>query len=559
MRLDKLDVRELLDFHPQGGIIRFAGERAIILDALALGLLRKELVHTIGPVAARGILTRFGYAHGWRTAEIMRRQFPWRSLDDWRQAGGRLHRLQGLVLFEPVVRALTDQQREPRTPDTSRSFVQPFAQAIWHESYESEQHLLHLGRADEPVCWSLVGFASGYLSCAHDRDVLCIERTCRGRGDSTCTMIGNPRDTWGPEMESEWAFYDSDCLNTALAQLTRTLAKTQRKLRATRKSLDDVAGTKGDRFGDIVARSEAMDLAMRLAHRAAHVDVRVLITGESGVGKERVARFIHQRSARADKPFIAINCGALSETLLESELFGHARGAFTGAQQERIGLFEAAHTGTLFLDEIGELSLTMQVRLLRVLAEGEIRRVGDNRPRRIDVRVLAATHRSLTDDVDSGRFRQDLLYRLRVLEISLKPLRERTDDILPLARRFMATSAKRMGKTVTSISARAADQLIRYHWPGNIRELQNAIERALVITDTRCIDVTDLPEEVRMAVAVPKWTGTIRPLADIERDYILAVLSAHDGNRTKTAQALKIGRSTLLRKLSNYGHPSDSR
>jgi transcriptional regulator with PAS, ATPase and Fis domain len=291
----------------------------------------------------------------------------------------------------------------------------------------------------------------------------------------------------------------------------------------------------------------------------AKVDSTVLLTGESGSGKERLARFIHDESARIAGPFLAINCAAVPETLLESELFGHARGSFTGASQDRAGLFEAANGGTLLLDEIGDVPPAMQVKLLRVLQEREVRRVGENRARTINVRVLAATNRDLLADVHGARFRQDLYYRLRVVEITVPSLRERRDDILPIARQFLAGAAKRFGKKRPALSPEAANLLLRYTWPGNVRELENALERALALAPSDRIGVDDLPPElgaappVRAAGApgvedVPTADG-VRTLAEVERDYIAAALRASGGNRAKAAERLGIGAATLYRKL----------
>jgi DNA-binding NtrC family response regulator len=282
------------------------------------------------------------------------------------------------------------------------------------------------------------------------------------------------------------------------------------------------------------------------------VDSTVLITGESGVGKERVARLIHDESARSAGPFVAINCGAVPETLLESELFGHVRGAFTGATQDRPGLFEAAHGGTLLLDEIGEVPPAMQVKLLRVLQDREVRRVGENRSRPVNVRILAATNRDLAAEINAARFRQDLYYRLRVVEIRVPPLRERRDDVLPLARLFLQAAAERTGRRPSGFTPDAAQQLLRYAWPGNVRELENAIERATVLATTARIGVEDLPAEVGRAVADRVVPGETRTLAEVERDYILAVLRAEGGNRKKAAAALGIGEATLYRKLKDY-------
>jgi transcriptional regulator with PAS, ATPase and Fis domain len=285
----------------------------------------------------------------------------------------------------------------------------------------------------------------------------------------------------------------------------------------------------------------------------------VLITGESGSGKERIARLLHDESTRAAGPFIAVNCGAITETLLESELFGHARGAFTGATQDRPGLFEAASSGTLLLDEVGEVSPAMQVKLLRALQEREIRRVGENKSRRIDVRVVAATNRDLAHGVVGGAFRQDLYYRLKVVELRVPPLRERRDDILPLGRVLLAAAALRMKRKISSLAPNAADQLLRYSWPGNVRELENAMERAVALARGGRVELEDLPEEIRRTLPKPAVGDRVRPLDDVEQEYILAALELNEGNQTRTAAQLEIGSATLYRKLKRYGVIGDRR
>ncbi len=530
MRAEDLDLRELLDFEPGGGTIRFAGERALILDVVAFGLLRRELVESLGPTAARVVLTRFGYAHGWRTAEALRSAFPWDDEREWHRAGGRLHQLQGMLVYEPVGAV-----EGPR----------PFAQALWKESVEAEAHLAHLGLSSEPVCWMSCGFASGYLGYCHGRAICCVEERCRGRGDAVCVMAGRPREEWGDD--PRLVYFEPDALDRSLRQVTAALRRADRKLAARRPR----SGQADD--GGLVAESAAMRHALDLARRVALVDSTVLLAGESGSGKEALARFVHAGSARALRPFVAVNCAAVPETLLESELFGHARGAFTGATQDRAGLFEAASGGTLLLDEIGDLPTAMQAKLLRVLQEREVRRVGENRVRAVDVRVLAATHRDLAAEVAAGRFRQDLYYRLRVIEIRVPPLRERREDVLPLARRHVALVAARTGCPVTGLTPAAADQLQRWGWPGNVRELQNVIERAVVLARGRRVDVEDLPEEVRIAQPGRGSPGAPRTLADVERAHVLAVLRGVGGNRERAAAELGIGSATLYRKLKEYG------
>jgi len=532
MRAADLDIHELLHFSPEAGVITFAGERALLLDAVALGLLRRELIQTLGVTVARAVLTRFGYAHGWRVAETLRKGFPWDNEHEWRIAGARIHTLQGLVRAEITSATL----------NTSS----PVAEGIWHDSYEAEQHLLHLGQADEPVCWTLTGFATGYMSCVYGKEIIAIEDRCRGKGDAVCRAVVRSKEEWGPELATHLPFYQKEaCLDDALTKLTDTLKKKEKQLQS-RRALRQVDPTLPAGF---VGSSPAMLRTLDLARRVALVDSTVLITGESGAGKERIARFIHDESARTAGPFLAINCAAVPETLLESELFGHVRGAFTGASQDRAGLFEAANGGTLLLDEIGDVPPAMQVKLLRVLQEREVRRVGENRSRTINVRVLAATNRDLLADVHSARFRQDLYYRLRVVEVVVPPLRERREDILPLARELLTGAAKRFGKKAPALTPDAANLLLRYGWPGNVRELENALERAVALAPSDRIGVDDLPPEVGAAPPAFEVTGEVRTLADVEREYIGAALRASGGNRAKAAERLGIGVATLYRKL----------
>src|SRR6185503_11178426 len=243
----------------------------------------------------------------------------------------------------------------------------------------------------------------------------------------------------------------------------------------------------------------------------------------------------------------------------ESELFGHARGAFTGATQDRPGLFEAANGGTLLLDEVGEVSPAMQVKLLRALQEREIRRVGETKSRRVDVRVVAAKNRDLAHGVVGGGFRQDLYYRLKVVELHVPALRERRDDILPLARVLLADAALRMNRKVSGLVPEAADQLLRYDWPGNVRELENTMERAVALARGSRVELEDLPEEIRYTRPEPSASGAVRPLDDIEKEYILAALALNEGNQTRTAAQLRIGSATLYRKLKSYGLIGNSR
>jgi DNA-binding NtrC family response regulator len=540
MRVDDLDHKELLELDPEGGLIRFAGQRALLLDAVAMGLLRKYLVENFGLTAARTVLTQFGFAHGWRMAEALRADFKWDSDEDWQQAGIRIHTLGGLFRVEPA-------NGNPLSKDG----------VMLVASYEAEQHLLHFGRCDETVCWTLCGLTSGYLSRTAGKEIFVLEDRCMAKGDVACHLFGRPRDEWSGDRAEELRFYETkdlvECLGISLQRVMGTLKAAEKKLRLHRRVL---IGTKTDLSAPlgIVAKSPPMRQVVDLACRVAEVDSTAIISGESGTGKERIARLIHNRSTRAAGPFVAVNCGAITETLLESELFGHARGSFTGATSDRPGLFEAANGGTLLLDEIGEISVGMQVKLLRVLQEREIRRVGENKNRRVDVRVVASTNRDLSQRVAAGAFRQDLYYRLKVVELRVPPLRERRDDILPLARILLVEAVTRMKRKMSGFTPQAVDQLLRYEWPGNVRELENAVERAVALASGDRVDAEDLPEEIRQAFPQPvAMVGHVRPLGDVEKEYIVAALACNDGNQTRTAVQLRIGAATLYRKLKSYG------
>jgi PAS domain S-box-containing protein len=304
------------------------------------------------------------------------------------------------------------------------------------------------------------------------------------------------------------------------------------------------------RFNDLLGKSAVMQRVYQQIRDVARVDSTVLIEGETGTGKELVARAIHASSPRQQKPFIAVNCAGLTDSLLSSELFGHKRGAFTGAIEDHQGLFEAAHMGTLFLDEIGDIPSSVQNQLLRVLQEREIVRLGETRPRKIDVRVLAATHRKLTEELAAGRFRSDLLYRIRVARIAIPPLRERREDIPLLAAAFLAQSNAASGKNVEQISPAASRFLSEYPWPGNVRELKSAIEFAVIQCQSSVVQVEDLPPEIRNPQE--REASTLgNPVID-ERAKLLDALERARGNRALAARLLGISRATFYRRLADF-------
>ncbi|HXY31078.1 MAG TPA: sigma-54 dependent transcriptional regulator [Gemmatimonadaceae bacterium] len=331
-------------------------------------------------------------------------------------------------------------------------------------------------------------------------------------------------------------------------------AAEREKLRAKVEQLEGELST--IRGGDaIVGHTASLRTALDVARKVARHPSTVLITGESGTGKELVARLIHRASPRAAEPFVAVNCGAIPEALLESELFGHARGSFTGATSDKPGLFEEADGGTLFLDEIGELPAALQVKLLRALQEGEVRRVGANTSTKVDVRVVAATNRDLAADVAAGRFRGDLYYRVNVVTIKLPSLRERSQDIPELALHFLQLYNARLRLKVKGIAPAAMRRLMDHDWPGNVRELENVIERALVLTTGSMIEAEHLADLVRSQTTAPAADGDLsikRQTEALERNLIRRALEQTRGNRTRAAQLLELSHRALLYKIRDY-------
>jgi len=351
-------------------------------------------------------------------------------------------------------------------------------------------------------------------------------------------------------------------------EVVMTIRKAQERERLRRENLvlrARIEELDGERLelGDLLVHSAQMREVARLVRKVAPYKSTALVLGESGVGKELASRAIHELSPRARGPFVAVNCGAIPDTLIESELFGHVKGAFTDATSDRRGLFEEAAGGTLLLDEVGELPSGVQVKLLRALQEEEVRRVGDTSPRSVDVRVIAATSRALEEMVTDGSFRQDLYFRLNVFQVTIPPLRARKEDIAPLVEVFLGRVNKRLGTQIEGVTADALAALVAYAWPGNVRELENAIEHASVLADDQRIAFDDLPERVRRreqasgeVVVVPLGAGDLsvkRAGRALERELILRALEQTDGNRTHAAKLLDLSHRALLYKIKEFG------
>ncbi len=547
--VEHIDLAQVLDFRPDQGIIRFHEQRVVILSAAAMGLLSKELIATLGPETARRLLLRFGYADGYHDAVSLRDRSTWADPLEGLRAGAALHRLEGIVRTE-IVRVEHDA--------ASGRFEE---EVIWYDSYAAEQHLHHHGKSETPVCWSLVGYASGYASACLGREVYFRETECVGQGAARCSAIGRDGDGWGEELETlRFDFQGADLrrevehlkdvVHRSLQELERRerhLAKRERELNLLRDRVARHAAAK-----HFIARSATMQDVLELAARVAPLDTTVLVYGESGTGKEFIVRLIHDQSPRATGPFVSINCAALTETLLESELFGHVRGAFTGAVRDKAGLFEVAGNGTIFLDEIGEVAATVQAKLLRALQEREIRRVGAERTIKVNARVVAATNRDLRAAVAAGTFREDLYFRLGAFVITVPPLRDRREDIPPLVSDFLRAAAVRVKKDVKAVSADAMTALMNYSWPGNVRELEHAIERAVIVANGTSIRVRELPPEISQKPRARSSDDSL-DLQSQERALIERALQRFRGNRRQAAEALTISTVTLWRKMKQYG------
>lgn len=549
------DLRRYLRFSDEDARIWLDDQSMVMLHSSALGALRRELIESVGREGARRILMRIGYSAGSQDAALVRKRWPASDERSSFIAGGRLHALQGVVRVETVDLDL----------DIERGHFH--GEYLWHDSREAHEHIAHYGVGDEAACWMTLGYAAGYASAFIGKLVVYREVECVAAGGRCCRIVGDTADRlpdhehgaeqryWDPahfiQMNSIWSPSEGEAVQPACTASSLPLQ-------------DDMVGI-----------SAAFSVARHQIAQVAPTRATVLFSGESGVGKEVFAKALHRLSPRAQQPLVAVNCAALPESLLEAELFGAEKGAYTGATQARTGRFERASGGTLFLDEVQALSMSAQTKLLRALQEGEIERVGGNRPIKVDLRVIAATNAHLREAIARGTFREDLFFRLNVFPIHLPPLRERRDDIPLLMEHFFKHFTQLHGKQVTGFSARAVEALLNYSYPGNVRELQNLVERGVIAApgqaSIRTQHLFPCGEQAPRAGLGVGGDGSLckaasesdpqgRPMAELKHaihnqqlEQYRLVLQACNGNLSAAARQLGISRPQLAYRLKAHG------
>jgi two-component system, NtrC family, response regulator HydG len=573
---DLADLMSRLRFSTRDGRIWLDDQRMLLIHARALGMLRREMIEALGSDVARGLLTRMGYQAGVQDAQMARKVRSKTSLRDMFLVGPQMHCLEGVGLSE-AVRLEFDVERGRH-----------YGEFLWTSQIEDEEHIRHFPIGTEPACWMQIGYASGYSTEFMGRPVLYREVECQAMGQPACRIVGKLVEEWGDDAAQDLRFVMPASIAGAVAPGSGADSAGA-----------PLSGEAAPQLDCPVGISPGFNSVMHMVRRVAPTQATVLFLGESGVGKEVFARTLHRLSSRSAKPFIALNCAALPEHLVESELFGVERGAFTGAAQSRLGRFERADGGTLLLDEIGCLSATAQGKLLRALQESEIERLGDSRTRHIDVRVVAATNVDLREEVRAGRFREDLYFRLNVFPIRILPLRERREDIPLLMQHFLAKFNRRHGRRLTGFTQRAVDAVLSYDWPGNVREVENVIERGVILAaENTAIDAPHLftsgeqfgeqrfaldREGKLVASAVSEWAAEAETernvdrvnrrindllngegeavgdvsLDDIETMLLRKAVERSQGNVSAAARILGITRPQLVYRLKSRGIAQD--
>lgn len=447
---------DTLQFSTQESRVWLAEQRTVLISLSALAYFRRDIVNALGNERAKSFFMRLGFFLGLSDADLARSLEP--DAKKTFLLGPQLHSLRGMVKVEPKVLEYQAGQ------------AHFYAEFDWLDSFEVEIVNIAFDEFKQPACWILLGYACAYSSHFTGLDIQYREVSCRGQGDQHCRIVGKLAHEW-PDHAEFAQYYRQAPLIEELYQLHARMAE------LTQETIATVDAT------DALGEEAPFTSAVQMLDRGAQADLSLLLIGETGTGKEVLARRVHRLSPRHAQPFVAVNCAAIPPELIEAELFGVEKGAFTGAQQTRIGRFERAHGGTLFLDEIIELSPRAQAAMLRVLQEGELERVGGQRTHKVNVRIIAATNEDLDEAVKNGRFRADLFYRINAFTVRVPPLRERQNDIPLLAEHFRVRYEKKYSKATLGFTEQALAALYAHDWPGNIRELENTVERSLILTD----------------------------------------------------------------------------
>lgn len=555
------DLMDALRFLPEEGQIWLGEQRMLLMPVAASGFFRNELIKTLGVERARGLFMRLGYYSGALDAELSESlRGEHLSLEERFLAGPQLHALKGQVKAVPV-------NLELDIPNNRF-----YSEFIWEGSFEVDAARVR-GNQSEPACWTLLGYASGYATQLLGREVQYREVSCRACGHEECRIVGR--------LAEEWSDHQAFAEMLREAPLIDELYELQDRIASLESNL---ARSHDQEAWGPIGSAPAFRNMLSMLDSAAPSEVPVLLLGETGTGKEILARRLHDQSPRADGPFVAVNCAAIPPELIESELFGVEKGAFTGATQSRMGRFERANGGTLFLDELSELSPRAQAALLRTLQEHQIERVGGESVRNVNVRIAAATHTDLPERVSQGQFREDLFYRLNAFTVSIPALSQRVDDIMPLAEHFLQQAEQHYQRRTQQFSDQARSTMQQYHWPGNVRELKNTVERGVILTaDSKHITEKVLFGEHRVpTVEREKAQGLddtgmltsghsdspadtppeqrIQPLLDagmtleeVEKGLIEAAHAECGGNITAAAKRLGMTRAAYAYRMKKYG------
>ena len=552
--IELFNLRSRLKFDIEGGRIWLDENRMVLVHAKALAAMRRELFETLGHERARGVMLRMGFTTGQQDADLAAKLFGGGDDYDVFSVGPVLHGFEGVVKSK-IVKADIDWE--------NGTF---FGTVELEGSWEAECQIEQFGIGDDCACWSITGHASGYVSRFFGRFIVFREVKCVARGDARCVIEARPAEAWDDDVYAD--YFGAPREATSLREVEAELRHLRGRAVPARMP------------GRLVGQSAGFRAAFDLLAKAANTPITVLLLGETGVGKEMFARWLHENGGQAGGPFVAVNCGAIPNDLIESELFGVQRGAFTGAQQSRPGRFERADGGTLLLDEVGDLTPAAQVKLLRVLQTGEVERLGDDQVRKVKVRLVAATNVDLKAAIAAGRFRADLYYRLATYPVEIPPLRARKSDIPVLAAAFLEKLEPVYGKRFKGLSDWALQALQGYDWPGNVRELENVIERSIILAPDggwveaehlfpdgvptgqggAAVDYHGLVGDAGTAAEDDFCAGLIDAGFDLQahEDRLLRLATARaNGNLTHAARLLGITRRQLAYRLKRANGQDD--